>query len=453
MVPHGGPAPRAKWTDRSGLPARVSGVKSPDTSPADARSGPAPTTMIRPMRSDALKNRERLLVAAGQVFEEKGLEASVADVARAAGVGMGTLYRHFPSKEALVEALVSDVLETTIALARDAAARPDGTGLEHFLRESSAYQAEHLGCLPKLWITDHHLVQTARELIAGLLADAQAHGRVRLDLRSTDISLALWSIRGVLETTGPNAPEAWKRHLESADRRHAPDRRRVGAAAAQPEPGRPDPFPARSAAGAVGRGEPMTTLQDTDAGAHRQGDDPGPPVDPRRHRRGAAHGGARHDDHDHRPALGAARARLLQHRSAVGGHRLHVGVRRLPPPRRAHQRHDRAEAHADDRRDRLRPGVGRRRSGADHAHADRRPRAAGPLRRAVGPVGAVDPHLDLLRPEGAGACLRDLRHHRHRRVRLRAHPRRLPDPVRRLALVPVREPARSRDWSSSVPSG
>jgi AcrR family transcriptional regulator len=182
-------------------------------SPADAPSGPAPTSVIRPMRRDALKNRERLLAAAGQVFEDKGLEASVADVARAAGVGMGTLYRHFPSKEALIEALVSDVLETTIALARAAAARPDGTGLEHFLRESSAYQAEHLGCLPKLWITDHHLVQTARELIAGLLADAQAHGRVRPDLRNTDISLALWSIRGVLETTGPHAPEAWKRHL------------------------------------------------------------------------------------------------------------------------------------------------------------------------------------------------------------------------------------------------
>ncbi len=138
----------------------------------------------------------------------------MADVAGAAGVGMGTLYRHFPSKEALVEALVSDVLETTIALARDAAGRGDGTGLEHFLRESSAFQAEHLGCLPKLWMTDHHLVQTARELIAGLLSEAQAHGRVRQDLRSTDISLALWSIRGVLETTGPNAPEAWKRHLD-----------------------------------------------------------------------------------------------------------------------------------------------------------------------------------------------------------------------------------------------
>jgi AcrR family transcriptional regulator len=129
------------------------------------------------MRSDAQKNRERLLVAAGQVFEEKGLEASVADVARVAGVGMGTLYRRFASKEALIEALVSEVLEATIAMAREAATRPDGTGLEHFLLASSAYHAEHLGCLPKLWNTDHHLVQTARERIADLLADAQVHGR------------------------------------------------------------------------------------------------------------------------------------------------------------------------------------------------------------------------------------------------------------------------------------
>ncbi len=166
------------------------------------------------MRSDALKNRERLLVAAGQVFEEKGLEASVADVARAAGVGMGTLYRRFPSKEALIEALVSEVLEATIVMAEEAAARPDGTGLEHFLQTSSAYQAAHLGCLPKLWCSDHPLVRRARELIADLLADAQAHGRIRPDLTSTDISLALWSIRGVLETTGGNAREAWARHLD-----------------------------------------------------------------------------------------------------------------------------------------------------------------------------------------------------------------------------------------------
>jgi AcrR family transcriptional regulator len=161
-----------------------------------------------------VKNRERLLLAAGQVFEEKGLEASVADVARVAGVGMGTLYRRFPSKEALIAALVSEVLEATITMAEEAAAWPDGSGLEHFLEASSAYQAEHLGCLPKLWNTDHHLVKTARTLIAGLLADAQAHQRIRADVTSTDVTLVLWSIRGVIETTRAKAPDAWRRHLD-----------------------------------------------------------------------------------------------------------------------------------------------------------------------------------------------------------------------------------------------
>ena len=172
------------------------------------------TERHRPLRSDAVRNRRRLLEAAGRVFEEKGLDASVADVARVAGVGMGTLYRRFPSKEALIEALVTEVLEATIAMARGAAAWPDGSGLEHFLVASSAYQAEHLGCLPKLWHSDHDLMQTARRLIDGLLSDAQAHHRVRSDLTSTDINLVMWSIRGVLETTRANAPDAWRRHLE-----------------------------------------------------------------------------------------------------------------------------------------------------------------------------------------------------------------------------------------------
>jgi len=192
----------------------VNGVTSPDTSRAAAQNGLPSTAVSRRMRSDAVKNRERLLVAAGQVFEEKGLSASVTDVARVAGVGMGTLYRRFASKDALIEALVSQVLEVTIAMAHEAAELPDGKGLEHFLVAASSYQAEHLGCLPKLWNSDHHLVKTARDLIAGLLSDAQAHGLVRSDLTSTDISLVMWSMRGVLETTRANAPEGWRRHLD-----------------------------------------------------------------------------------------------------------------------------------------------------------------------------------------------------------------------------------------------
>ena len=336
---------------------------------------------------------------------------------------------------------MSDVLETTIALARDAAARPDGTGLEHFLQESSAYQAEHLGCLPKLWITDHHLVQTARELIAGLLADAQAHGRVRLDLRSTDISLALWSIRGVLETTGPNAPEAWKRHLDLLIAGMRPTDAEL---AQRPlSQNQVDRFLSRHEASAAksAAGEPMTTLQDTDAGTADK-------ATARAHLwilviiAGAqlmvvldttimiiALPSAQH-------ALGFSNTDrqwvVTAYTLAFGGFLLLGGrISDMVGPKRTLMIGVAGFA--------LASAVGG--AVADHAHADRRPRAAGPLRRAAGAVGALDPHLDLLRPEGAGARLRDLRHHRHRRVRLRAHPRRLPDPVRRLALVPLREPA------------
>jgi AcrR family transcriptional regulator len=168
----------------------------------------------RPLRRDAAQNRDRLLVAARQVFDAQGLDASVAEVARVAGVGMGTLYRRFSTKDALIEAVVHDVLDVTIRIAREAADEPDGGGLEHFLKASGAYQAESPGCLPRLWDTDHEMVRTARRWIAKLLADAQRHHRVRADLTSTDLTMVMFSIRSIVEATGPVAPDAWRRHLD-----------------------------------------------------------------------------------------------------------------------------------------------------------------------------------------------------------------------------------------------
>jgi AcrR family transcriptional regulator len=127
---------------------------------------------------------------------------------------MGTLYRHFPTKDALVQAVIHDVLEATIRMARDAAGKPDGTGLEHFLEASGAFQAERAGCLPRLWDTDHEMVRAARACISGLLADAQRHGRIRSDLTSTDLTMVMFSIRGIVETTSSVAPAAWRRHLD-----------------------------------------------------------------------------------------------------------------------------------------------------------------------------------------------------------------------------------------------
>ena len=170
----------------------------------------------RPLRRDAEQNRQRLLDAAADVFAEHGLEASVEEIARTAGVGMGTLYRRFPTKDALISALVHDVLSTMLRIAREGTERPDGTGLEYFLEAASAYQAAHRGCLPRLWNAglEDDLVKEVRRLIDTILADAKQHGKVRADVTGADVTIGLWAIRGIIETTQGGAPEAWQRHLD-----------------------------------------------------------------------------------------------------------------------------------------------------------------------------------------------------------------------------------------------
>ncbi len=170
----------------------------------------------RPLRRDAEQNRQRLLGAAADVFAEHGLDASVEEIARAAGVGMGTLYRRFATKDALIDALVQDVLTTMLGIADESLTRPDGTGLEHFLEAASAYQAAHRGCLARLWNAgvEHDLIQEVRNRIDAMLAEAKRHGRVRADITGTDVTIALWAIRGIIETTQGRAPEAWQRHLD-----------------------------------------------------------------------------------------------------------------------------------------------------------------------------------------------------------------------------------------------
>jgi AcrR family transcriptional regulator len=169
----------------------------------------------RHLRRDAAANRELLLDAASRVFASQGLDAGVEEIARAAGLGIGTLYRRFPTKEALIAELVRDMLERMSALATEATNAPDGRGLEQFLEASSAYQASHRGCLPRLWNappTNESLLEV-RQTIAALLTEAKRYGRVREDITNTDLTMVMWSIRGVIETTRGAAPDAWRRQL------------------------------------------------------------------------------------------------------------------------------------------------------------------------------------------------------------------------------------------------
>ena len=185
---------------------------------ADAISAPVLVqheTLGRALRRDAVANRQRLLRAAAEVFAREGLEAGVEEIARVAGVGIGTLYRRFPTKDALIAELVRDLLTDVLALARAALSVPGGGGLEHFLYAACEDQVAQCGCLARLW-TDAEsaaLKSECRAVIRQLLTIAQDHGRVRTDANLADVDLILWSLRGVIEAAQEARMPASRRHI------------------------------------------------------------------------------------------------------------------------------------------------------------------------------------------------------------------------------------------------
>src|SRR5438132_10729221 len=91
----------------------------------------------RAQRADAIRNRKRVLDAARRCMARKGLDAQIEEIARAAGLGVGTVYRHFPTKEDLVEALAMARFERLAELAREALTSEDPwTGFEGIMRAS-----------------------------------------------------------------------------------------------------------------------------------------------------------------------------------------------------------------------------------------------------------------------------------------------------------------------------
>jgi AcrR family transcriptional regulator len=153
------------------------------------------TATPRGQRADAQRNRERILAVARVVIEEKGTEASLRDVARRAEVGLGTLYRHFPTREALLEALLGQrfdgLAERAEALAADAAPHD---ALMAWLREFVAGAGAYRGLAASMMATIndeqsplHASCLGMRQAAARLLQRAQADGSIRADVDGTDL--------------------------------------------------------------------------------------------------------------------------------------------------------------------------------------------------------------------------------------------------------------------------
>ncbi len=167
------------------------------------------------LRRDAARNRERVIAAAVEVFNDEGIDAGVEQIAHRAGVGVGTLYRRFPTKEALIAHLIEDLVAAMDAAAAEALQLTDGRGLEVYLRSVAEHLARHRGCLSRMWDARRpHRQEIHRDRIAQLLRSAQDAGTVRADVAPADLLAVGWALRGIAESTDADAADACRRHLD-----------------------------------------------------------------------------------------------------------------------------------------------------------------------------------------------------------------------------------------------
>lgn len=179
------------------------------------------TETVRPLRADARRNRERILASAGELFARLGTEAQMDQIAEHCGLGLGTLYRHFPTKEALVTAIVSQRFDAMAALARSAELIEDpgeafATVLRSILETADGDAALQVALLEPGRHQGNGTTEAKAEFraIAGQIIDrAIAAGAVRGDLTVADFPLI---IGGVMSTMyfKPDGSGGWRRHLD-----------------------------------------------------------------------------------------------------------------------------------------------------------------------------------------------------------------------------------------------
>jgi AcrR family transcriptional regulator len=198
-------------------------------------------TTERPLRRDAEHNRQLILDAARAVFAEEGLDVGLHEIAKRAGVGVGTIYRRFPDKEELIDALFEDRIGEVVAMAEAALGFEDAwQGLRHFLVSVMELQAADRGlydCIFSRGDTQRRAAlgrEQIAPLVIRLVARGQEQGTLRADVTGYDIGVLRQMIGTLIEKTRDIDPNAWRRYLEIAL-----DGLRASRADASPLPGRP----------------------------------------------------------------------------------------------------------------------------------------------------------------------------------------------------------------------
>jgi AcrR family transcriptional regulator len=178
---------------------------------------PPPAAVIpaaaRPLRADARRNRQRILKAARRVFADSGLNSQMDDVAKRAKVGVGTVYRHFPTKEALLDALVREHFEEIAAFAREALEREDAwEAFCELMWRGAEHNATDLAFCEAIASSDKSSIIEEiglRRSTGELIARAKAEGRMRADATEDDVAILMVGATAVMRLS----TDAWRRYI------------------------------------------------------------------------------------------------------------------------------------------------------------------------------------------------------------------------------------------------
>jgi len=176
--------------------------------------------VARVLRADARRNREAVMAAAKKLFADQGLDAQMPDVARRAKVGVGTVYRHFPTKDDLIAALVAERSERLAAKAREALEAEDPwEGVADFIRFAAQIQADDRGLCEVMGSRPEVMDGAARgaglpELCERLVERAQLSGQLRPDLTWEDIPMIACGLGRITQADVGPAAGRWPRLVE-----------------------------------------------------------------------------------------------------------------------------------------------------------------------------------------------------------------------------------------------